>query len=133
YENVSFHYDQVCDENRVRLDEDEPEESHFRVRETGETSAEPRWVLRDLTFRVEPGQRVAFVGPSGCGKTTLASLLPRLFDVVDGRVIVDGVDVRDYALKSLRSAIAIVQQDSFLFSGTVRDNLLYGRPDATEE
>ena len=94
---------------------------------------ERRWVIDGLSFKVEPGRRVALVGPSGSGKTTLVSLLPRLYDVGEGAIRVDGRDVRDYMKQPLREAIGIVQQDSFLFSGSVRDNLLYGRPGASFE
>ena len=94
---------------------------------------ERRWVIDGLSFHVEPGRRVALVGPSGSGKTTLVSLLPRLYDVGEGAIRIDGRDVRDYRKQPLREAIGIVQQDSFLFSGSVRDNLLYGRPSASFE
>jgi ABC-type multidrug transport system fused ATPase/permease subunit len=90
-----------------------------------------RWVLDGLSFDVPAGQRVALVGPSGSGKTTLVSLLPRLYDVSEGAIRIDGRDVRDYRKSPLRESIGIVQQDSFLFSGNVKDNLLYGRPDAS--
>jgi ABC-type multidrug transport system fused ATPase/permease subunit len=86
-----------------------------------------------MTFEVAPGQRIALVGPSGSGKTTLVSLLPRLFDTTHGSIYIDGVDLRDYKLRALRRAIGIVQQDSFLFSGTVHDNIAYGRPQAGDE
>ncbi len=94
---------------------------------------ERRWVLDGLSFDVTAGQRVALVGPSGSGKTTLVSLLPRLYDVSEGAIRIDGRDLRDYKKEVLREAIGIVQQDSFLFSGSVADNLLYGRPDASFE
>ncbi len=90
-----------------------------------------RWVLDGLSFHVKQGQRVALVGPSGSGKTTLVSLLPRLYDVSEGAIRIDGRDVRDYRKKPLRESVGIVQQDSFLFSGTVYDNLLYGRPESS--
>ena len=92
---------------------------------------ERKWVVDGLSFAVPAGQRVALVGPSGSGKTTLVSLLPRLYDVSEGAISIDGRDIRDYGKSPLREAIGIVQQDSFLFSGSVRDNLLYGRPTAT--
>jgi subfamily B ATP-binding cassette protein MsbA len=87
-------------------------------------------VLEDITFTAQPGQQIALVGPSGAGKSTLVALIPRFYDVQRGAVRVDGVDVREVKLKSLRLNIGIVMQDSILFSGTVLDNLLYGNPDA---
>lgn len=89
-------------------------------------------VLRDLTVRIEPGQTVALVGPSGAGKTTLTSLVPRLFDVTEGAVRIDGFDVRDLTQASLRAAVGVVSQDPHLFHDTVRSNLTYARPDATD-
>ena len=90
-------------------------------------------MLDGVSFEIAAGERVALVGPSGSGKTTLAALLPRLYDTVSGQITIDGIDIRDYSLKALRQGIAVVQQDSFLFSGTIRENLIYGRPDATDE
>jgi ATP-binding cassette, subfamily B, bacterial len=89
--------------------------------------------LKDITFSVEPGQVVALVGSTGAGKTTLASLIPRFADPSRGSVRVDGCDIRGYTLASLRSQIALVLQETILFYGTVRDNIAYGRPDATLE
>jgi ABC-type multidrug transport system fused ATPase/permease subunit len=89
-------------------------------------------VLEDVTLEANPGERIAIVGASGAGKTTLLSLLPRLYDVNEGRILVDGCDVRNYSLTALRSAIAVVQQESFLFTGSVRDNIAYGRPNASD-
>lgn len=89
-------------------------------------------VLRGISFRVRPGEKIALVGESGSGKSTLASLVPRFYDVTGGGVLLDGVDVRNINLKSLRSHIGVVLQEPVLFSGTVRDNILYGRPRATE-
>ncbi|MFD2831507.1 ABC transporter ATP-binding protein [Corticicoccus populi] len=90
-------------------------------------------VLEDISLTINPGETIAFVGPSGAGKTTLCSLLPRFYDVTDGQITIDGEDIRDYTLHSLRKNIGTVQQDVFLFSGTLRDNVSYGRPDASDE
>jgi ATP-binding cassette subfamily B protein len=92
-----------------------------------------RPVLRDIELDLEPGRTVALIGHTGSGKTTLAGLVPRFYDVSGGRVTVDGLDVRDAKLVSLRRAIGIVAQDPFLFSDTVRENIAFGRPDATQE
>jgi len=90
-------------------------------------------VLEHISFTVEPGQQVALVGPSGAGKSTVANLIPRFYDVTTGAVFVDGVDVRGVTLNSLRRQIAIVPQETILFSTSVRENIAYGRMDATEE
>ena len=90
-------------------------------------------VLHRLNLKVNPGQSVALVGPSGAGKTTLCNLIPRFYDVTDGRILVDGHDVRDLQQRSLRQAIGMVQQDVYLFSGSVLDNILYGKPGATRQ
>lgn len=89
-------------------------------------------VLEDISLTIPAGQTVAFVGPSGGGKTTLCHLIPRFYDVTKGAIYVDGIDIRSIQLDALRSNIGLVQQDVFLFTGTIRDNILYGRPDATE-
>lgn len=104
YENVSFHY-----------------------------SDDETTVLSHVSIEIPAGKSVALVGPSGGGKTTICSLLPRFYDVTGGRVTVDGQDIRSLTLKSLRSQIGVVQQDVYLFSGSIRDNIAYGKPDATEE
>jgi len=90
-------------------------------------------VLKDIDFEVPPKRSVALVGPSGSGKTTIVRLIPRLYDVDLGSVKIDGVDVRDWDLKELRNSIAMVLQDDYLFSGTIKENISYGRPDASEE
>ena len=89
-------------------------------------------VLKNISLEVKKGQTVAFVGPSGGGKTTLCNLLARFYEVKDGSIKINGIDIRDYKLKSLRSQIGFVQQDVFMFAGTIRENIAYGRPDATE-
>jgi ATP-binding cassette, subfamily B, bacterial len=89
--------------------------------------------LQDFSARIEPGQLVALVGPSGAGKTTLTTLIPRFYDPQEGRVLLDGHDVRELTLESLRGHIGIVFQDTFLFHASIRDNLLYARPEASEE
>ncbi len=90
-------------------------------------------VFEHLNLTIHPGEKVALVGPSGSGKTTLCNLIPRFYDLTDGSVTIDGVDVRDYTLSSLRRNIGIVQQDVYLFSGTVYENIVYGRPGAGRE
>ena len=104
YEDVSFHY-----------------------------SDDEETVLSHVSIDIPAGKSVALVGPSGGGKTTICSLLPRFYDVTDGRITVDGQDVRSLTLKSLRSQIGVVQQDVYLFSGSIRENIAYGKPDASEE
>ncbi len=90
-------------------------------------------VIRDLSFRVDPGQTVAVVGYTGAGKTTIANLLTRLWDIQDGRILLDGIDIRDIPLNTLRTAIQPIQQDLFLFSDTIRENILLGRQMTDEE
>ena len=104
YEDVSFHYS----------DDNTP-------------------VLSHVSFEIPAGRSIALVGPSGSGKTTICSLLPRFYDVTGGRITIDGKDIRTLTLKSLRSHIGVVQQDVYLFSGTIRDNITYGKPDASDE
>ncbi|TDL85363.1 ABC transporter ATP-binding protein [Vibrio vulnificus] len=93
---------------------------------------EDRTILKDISFSVTAGNTIALVGASGGGKTTLCSLLPRFYDIQSGSIKIDGIDIRDYKLTSLRKHIGIVQQDVFLFDGTIRDNIMYGNTEATE-
>ena len=90
-------------------------------------------VFRNLNLTIKPGEKLAIVGPSGGGKTTLCNLIPRFYDVTQGRIKIDGKNIKEYTLKSLRRNIGIVQQDVYLFSGTVMENILYGRMDASRE
>jgi ABC-type multidrug transport system fused ATPase/permease subunit len=123
FEDVHFRYAEDCDESRVRLEDEE----------TKPTGRPAPWVLRGITLEAKPGEQVAIVGPSGAGKSTLVALLPRLYDTTRGRIVIDGVDVRRYALKTLRSSIAIVAQDAFVFTGSVYDNIAYARPNASRD
>jgi subfamily B ATP-binding cassette protein MsbA len=91
------------------------------------------WVLKGIDLELAPGERVALVGSSGAGKSTLASLVPRFYDAVEGTVTVDGTDVRDVGVAELRRRIGLVPQEPMLFAGTVRENLLYGNPAATDD
>ncbi|SEN72242.1 ATP-binding cassette, subfamily B [Peptostreptococcus russellii] len=91
------------------------------------------YVLKGFNLDIKKGQNIALVGPSGSGKTTVCTLIPRFYDVTEGGVYVDGVNVKDFTLSSLRNNIGIVQQDVYLFSGTIRENISYGKPGASEE
>ncbi len=90
------------------------------------------YVLRDVNLKVSPGEVIALVGPSGAGKTTTVNLIPRFYDPTKGRILIDGVDIREVKLYSLRRQIGIVPQETILFSGTIRDNIAYGKPEATD-
>jgi len=90
-------------------------------------------VLSSISFTAKPGETVAVLGATGSGKSTLVNLIPRFYDVTRGRVTIDGIDVRDVTIESLRNAVSISLQETVLFSGTIKDNIRYGRPDASEE
>ena len=90
-------------------------------------------VLKNINLTVKAGSNIAIVGNSGGGKTTMVNLLPRFYEVSNGKILIDGINIKDYSLESLRNNIAVVFQDNFLFSGTIRDNILYGKPDASEK
>jgi ATP-binding cassette subfamily B protein len=102
---------------------------------SGGAPSPPRdeWVLKDVSFAAEPGQVIALLGATGSGKSTIINLMPRFYDVTRGTVTIDGVDVRDVSLESLRSQIGMVLQETTLFAGTIRENIAYGRPEATME
>jgi ABC-type multidrug transport system fused ATPase/permease subunit len=110
-----------------------PGEGRVRYEHVSFEYAPGRLVLQDIDLELEPGRTVALIGHTGSGKTTLASLVPRFYDTTEGRITIDGVDVRDVKLQSLRREIGIVSQDPFLFSATVRENIAFGRADATDE
>ncbi len=103
------------------------EDVGFRYSESSE------YVLQQINLDVQPGEYIALVGSSGAGKTTLCSLIPRFYEVSEGRILIDGKDIREVTLKSLRENIGIVQQDVYLFAGTIMENIRYGKPEATEE
>jgi ATP-binding cassette subfamily B protein len=104
----------------------------FRYEESSDTDGDRPWTLDDVSLEVESGQLAALVGPSGAGKTTISYLIPRLYDVTRGSVELDGHDVRDLQLSSIAEAIGMVTQETYLFHATVRDNLLYAKPGATD-
>jgi ATP-binding cassette subfamily B multidrug efflux pump len=127
----------LLDERIEIKDKDKPKEMHEIVGNVSFQNVRAEYekgkpVLNGVSFDVPAGQMVAIVGPTGAGKTTIINLLPRFYDVTDGAVLIDGLDVRDVSLDSLRKQIGIVLQDSFLFSDTVMNNIRYGKLDATD-
>ena len=87
--------------------------------------------MNQFSLNIEPGKKIALVGETGVGKSTISKLVPRFYDVNEGEILVDGIDVRDYDVYNLRRAIGTVQQDVFIFYGTIKENIMYGKPDAT--
>ena len=114
----------------VRLSYSKPENGST---ENSLKDEDRRWALDNVSFEIEPGQLAAFVGPSGAGKTTISYLVPRLYDPTEGSVKIDGIDVREINLESLSQIIGYVSQENYLFHASLRSNLLYGKPDATQE
>ena len=120
---------------------DEPENPVIPSKNTGEVEFShvdfsydgERQILHDVSFKLDSGKSMAIVGPSGSGKSTIINLIPRLYDVNSGSVSFDGVDVRKLGLGFLRSSVGVVSQETYLFNGTIRENLLYAAPDATED
>ena len=92
-----------------------------------------RWFLKDVSFTAAPGETIALVGPTGAGKTTIVNLISRFYNITSGTVRVDGHSLTDVSINSLRAQMGVMTQDNFLFSGTIRDNIAYGKLDATEE
>jgi ATP-binding cassette subfamily B protein len=154
FEDVCFAYEGLAGGEQVGLEEvarfsfwgsgeahlkrgKQRQEGDDRVGSADNTQAlapsEPRWALQDMSFVIEPGQLVALVGPSGAGKTTTTYMIPRLYDPTEGRVCIDGHDIRDITLTSLAENIGMVTQETYLFYDTIRANLLYARPDASDQ
>jgi ATP-binding cassette subfamily B protein len=151
FENVSFAYEGLMDAHKAGLEEvarfgwrgggaallkrGKSREDGGPEEEAGADAAEaePRWALQDIDFTIEPGQLVALVGPSGAGKTTATYLIPRLYDPTEGRILIDGHDIREVSLNSLADNIGMVTQETYLFYDTIRANLLFARPDASDE
>ena len=150
FEDVCFAYEGRGDSERVGLEEiarftwrgsDEAhlkrgkprgDEAEDNQAGNGEVDAVPQWALKDLSFTIEPGQLVALVGPSGAGKSTTTYMIPRLYDPTEGRILIDGHDITELTLDSLAANIGMVTQETYLFYDTIKANLLYARPDATD-
>jgi ATP-binding cassette subfamily B protein len=151
FQGVCFAYEGLAETEKVGLDEiarfswhgggeallkrgqrkqagSDEQPSHSQEGEAG-----PRWVLQDIHFTIEPGQLVALVGPSGAGKTTVTYLIPRLYDPTEGRILIDGQDIKQVTLNSLAANIGMVTQETYLFYDTLRANLLYACPDASDD
>ena len=146
FEKVSFAYESLGEGEKLGLDEiarfqwwgggeahlKRGKEKEARREAASESETGPQWALRNVSFTIEPGQLVALVGPSGAGKTTATYLLPRLYDPTEGRILIDDRDIRDVTLNSLAANIGMVTQETYLFYDTIRANLLYARPEASD-
>ncbi len=130
FEDVSFSY--LAEDEAPQESAAGPGENGGKPKEAEGVIKTRRWALRNLSFEIEPGQLAALVGPSGAGKTTVTYLLPRLYDPTEGRITLDGHDLRSVTLESLAQQIGMVTQETYLFHDTVRANLLYARPNATQ-
>jgi ATP-binding cassette subfamily B protein len=150
FEDVCFAYEGLAESESVGLDEIArftpwgADESHLRRgkrkangageddQRTDADDSGPQWALQDISFTIEPGQLVALVGPSGAGKTTATYMIPRLYDATEGRILIDGHDIKEVTLSSLADNIGMVTQETYLFYDTIRANLVYARPGAAE-
>lgn len=137
--NASAGLERVLEIENMPVDvKDLPEAKEIQIKE-GEVEfrnvnfgyVKDRIVLRNINMKVKPGEKIAILGATGSGKTSLVYLIPRFYDVDSGNISIDGVDVRNYKLSSLRTQVGLVLQDVFLFAGTIRDNVAFGRPDAS--
>ena len=133
FENVSFSYDEPTDPMPTQDSRGNGRRPAASAGGESEGDHGPEMVLEDISLHARPGATIALVGPTGAGKTTIISLLSRFYDVDEGSIRIDGHDIRDIQQASLRKQLGIVLQDTFLFSGTVRENIRYGRLDATDE
>jgi len=131
YENVTFSYAQ--EERRLPARRESVNHTTKAGSETGAPPLEERHVLRNISLHATPGAMIALVGPTGAGKSTLVNLLPAFYEATGGKISIDGQDIKNISLESLREHISVVSQEAFLFNGTVRENILYGRLNATED
>ncbi|WP_081756717.1 ABC transporter ATP-binding protein [Gorillibacterium massiliense] len=136
FRNLTFRYDKQADQNEGSADTANSETiesagAEATTAESAETASQE--ILRDINLEVQPGEAVAILGGTGSGKSTLIQMIARFYDATEGAILIDGVDVRDYNLEELRRKIGIVPQETFLFSATIRDNIAFGRPEASLE
>lgn len=128
FDNVSFEYEIEAETKKTDQAASQTEESTTNTT----TKRQPQPILQGINLNIPAGQVLALVGPSGAGKSTLASLIPRFWDVTSGRICIDSVDIREYALSDLRANVGMVPQETLLFSGSILENILYGRPEANQ-